>query len=467
MIKSEKLTEFRQQAYLLGRYLRQYKENGEYDSRAEELVNRGLLLRQQFPEEEDPIGFLLHMMSRDEVYEAYDRKHCPILIYKSDPICYGVLNSFADEIAKNLDAMGYLVEIHEVLPGREEELLQYTSLRFRAIIGIQTYAFSIRLGDGRNLHDTMEGPKYNLIFDHPVWLKNHLENAPKDLYVITHDRNYVSFVEKYFPEVKGTFLIPPGGALYPREVEKKYPLTFVGSYHDPCLWQEEFVKANEASNGIAALFLEEAKAHRKQTWEASLQKVVAAKVQRGEMQELSPREFRELLFLVKPVCFIVMCQIREQIIEQILGSGIELHVFGDSWRHEHWKGYSGLILHPQVTPEESLKVYRQSKLSLNIMSWHKDSMTERVANMMINRCLVVSDESGYLVERYGGEEPDMLLFDLEKIRELPGQIRYYLEHDNKRRATVERAYQKAIQDETWEKRTGEIVKAIKNSCVYL
>ncbi|MBQ1597642.1 MAG: glycosyltransferase family 1 protein, partial [Lachnospiraceae bacterium] len=109
----------------------------------------------------------------------------------------------------------------------------------------------------------------------------------------------------------------------------------------------------------------------------------------------------------------------------------------------------------------------QSKLSLNIMSWHKDSMTERVANMMINRCLVVSDESGYLVERYGGEEPDMLLFDLEKIRELPGQIRYYLEHDNKRRATIERAYQKAIQNETWEKRTGEIVKAIKNSCVYL
>ena len=154
MPNNKEIEEYRQQAYCLGRYYSVYKADGTYDQRAQELVERGLLLRQQTTE--DPAEFLMHMMSRDEVYDAYDSVHCPILIYKSDPICYGVLNGFADAIADRLDAMGYLVELFELIPGREDELLQFTGLRFRAVLGIQTYAFSIRFQDGRNLHDEIK-----------------------------------------------------------------------------------------------------------------------------------------------------------------------------------------------------------------------------------------------------------------------------------------------------------------------
>ena len=466
MPNNKEIEEYRQQAYCLGRYYSVYKADGTYDQRAQELVERGLLLRQQTTE--DPVEFLMHMMSRDEVYDAYDSVHCPILIYKSDPICYGVLNGFADAIADRLDAMGYLVELFELIPGREDELLQFTGLRFRAVLGIQTYAFSIRFQDGRNLHDEIKGPKINLIFDHPIWLKHHLEKGPKDQFVITHDKNYVTFIEDYFPEVKKTFWIPPGGSLWPAREEKEYPLTFVGSYHDADLWQGEYETAQEISGGIAAEFMEEARSHLHWPWEKSMRRVVERRVRANVMAEPTGKEFRELLYLCKPVCFIVMCRIREKIIETILDSGLELHVFGDSWRGGHWKNYTNLVIHPQVSPEESLAIYSRSRLSLNIMSWHKDSMTERIANMMLNHCVVVSDESDYLAAHYGNNtENDMILFDLEKISEIPDRIRYYLQHDTERDAMAERAYEKASFEETWEKRTGEIVKAIENSCNFL
>jgi spore maturation protein CgeB len=158
-----------------------------------------------------------------------------------------------------------------------------------------------------------------------------------------------------------------------------------------------------------------------------------------------------------------MCRIREQIIEEILNSGQRLHVFGDSWKCGHWAKYPNLICHPAVSPEEGLRIYRQSKLSLNIMSWHKDSMTERIANMMMNHCVVVTDESGYLVDNYK-EDRDMLLFDLEKIDRLPQLIQYYLTHEDERCAIEKRAYQKALSRESWERRTAEILRAIEISC---
>ncbi|SDW21269.1 Glycosyl transferases group 1 [Lachnospiraceae bacterium KHCPX20] len=461
MSYTKEIEEYRQQAYLFGRYYNIYKADGTYDQRAQELVEQGLLLHRQSTE--NPVEFLMHMMSRDEVYDAYDREHCPILIYKSDPICYGVLNGFADEIANCLDAMGYLVELFELVPGREEELLQFAGLRFRAVLGIQTYAFSIRFQDGSNLHDRIKGPKINLIFDHPIWLKQHLENGPKDQFVITHDKNYVTFIEEFFPEVKKTFWIPPGGSLWTAEEKKEYSLTFVGSYHDPALWQGEYERAKEHSDGIAEEFMKEAGEHLHWTWERSLGSVIEKRVRAGAMEEPSPKEFRELLYLCKPVCFIVMCRIREQIIEEILNSGQRLHVFGDSWKCDHWEKYPNLICHPAVSPEESLCIYRQSKLSLNIMSWHKDSMTERIANMMMNHCVVVTDESGYLVDNYK-EDRDMLLFDLEKIDRLPQLIHYYLTHEDERCAIEKRAYQKALSRESWERRTAEILRAIEISC---
>lgn len=39
--------------------------------------------------------------------------------------------------------------------------------------------------------------------------------------------------------------------------------------------------------------------------------------------------------------------------------------------------------HPNVTVVESLKIWKQPKLSLNVMLWHKGGYAERMANIVL------------------------------------------------------------------------------------
>lgn len=81
---------------------------------------------------------------------------------------------------------------------------------FQAIIGIQSYLFSVKMKDEVHyLHEYLYGPKYNFIFDHPIWMKQHLMHHYPDFHVLTHDENYVTFLQKYFK--KEAVLFPPAG----------------------------------------------------------------------------------------------------------------------------------------------------------------------------------------------------------------------------------------------------------------
>lgn len=71
-------------------------------------------------------------------------------------------------------------------------------------------------------------------------------------------------------------------------------------------------------------------------------------------------------------------------------------VFGDSWTHCPLRKYPNLICHPGVTVEEGLHVWRQSRMSLNVMSWHKSGFTERMAGIMMAGAVLVTDNTGYL-----------------------------------------------------------------------
>ena len=85
------------------------------------------------------------------------------------------------------------------------------------------------------------------------------------------------------------------------------------------------------------------------------------------------------------------------------------------------------------------------------MAWHKDGFTERIANSMLYRSIVVSDRSICLEEQYkDGEE--LILFDLMDLSRLPDQIRTLLQDDKRREEIAERAYQRAIAEDTWDQR---------------
>ena len=169
--------------------------------------------------------------------------------------------------------------------------------------------------------------------------------------------------------------------------------------------------------------------------------------------------FVELMFQIKPVCFVVMSYLREKILDTIAEAGLPLHVYGDSFRTGRYANVSSFVRHAEVTPEESLRVFARSKISLNIMSWHKAGMTERIANMMLNRAVVVTDDSAYLRDNYCAGE-DYVRFSLTEIERVPEILRALLEDEERCRSIAENAFPKASQKEIWKQRAEELLTLI-------
>lgn len=459
--------EYRLSCYALARYQDIYRQSGAFNEEATRLIQEGMTLGQE------ELSFLEAMISHGPEYEEMDKAHCPILIYVGDPLCYGVLDAFGKSLGAELDKMGYIVEYYDVEANGLSGLADYVGKRFKAILGLQTYVFSALASDRQNLHDMIIGPKFNMILDHPVWLMGHLLNGPKDYHVLTHDDNYVHFVEKYYPVIKSTHLLPPAGTEIPGAAteRKEFDISFVGSYHDWRLWKKEAAGINRMTGGIARRFMHYMIKHTSEPWETGLMNTLQLLGASEVSKRLSdteypdplnnPDDFRQLLFEIKAVCFIVMSYYREKIMDRIVESGIKVHVFGKSWSQNRYKNVKSFIRHGDVTPEESLRIYARSKLSINIMSWHKAGMTERIANMMLNRTCVITDDSAYLTSQYTPGE-DYLSIDLNNIDAIPGQIQSLLDDPIRQAKMTERAYEKASKKETWAERARLLSKIIES-----
>jgi spore maturation protein CgeB len=155
-----------------------------------------------------------------------------------------------------------------------------------------------------------------------------------------------------------------------------------------------------------------------------------------------------------------MTYYREKIIRTILDAGLTLHVFGDSWKTPALCVYPNLVIHPEAEGQDALKLYAQSKISLNIMSWHKDGMTERIANSMMNRAVVLTDPSTYLTEHYE-DGREIVYYHLTRLDELPGKIKRLLSDDDYRETIAENGFKTAAAHDTWDDRAAEFLEILE------
>ncbi len=373
-----------------------------------------------------------------------------VLIYKGTDICYNILNEFAEQFGEALKRQGCTVLYYDVEKEGLSSLVQYMGQEFTAIVGFQTYAFDPYLESRKCfLHDLFGGLKFNFQLDHPIWMRAHYEKGPRDYYVLTHDRNYQAFIKQYYHGVKEALLLPPGG-VKPDEgaplPEKTKDLIFLGTYNDYRELLDLIRKSDRKTRFLAGAFLLEMTKHPNQTAEDALKKVL-----RQRKYTVSDEDFLNTLDSLKPMINCAMIYYREKTVRTLLDDGISLIVYGDTWKKAPFADHPLLTIVPSVTPEESLNELAYAKMSLNVMAWHKDGFTERIANSMLYRSIVVSDRSTCLEEQYkDGEE--LVLFDLTEIASLSERIRELLDDDRQREAMAERAYQRAIAEDTWDQR---------------
>lgn len=437
--------------YVAGKYSRELQENGVFNAVLQTLLDEAAIAGRQ----QETLAFLEQMIGQKDAYWHIEEGSKPILVYKGDTICHNVLNIFAEQFGLALEHAGKRVIYFDCEKEALSNLTNYMYQHFQAVIGVQSYLFSIKMQDEIHyLHEYIYGPKYNFIFDHPVWMRQHLLHQYPDFYVLTHDENYAAFTKRYFH--REAFLFPPAGmtSITAATPERIYDLSFIGTYGS---YQHELTlicQMDRDKRFLANKFLLKMRQNPDITSEQAFETVLK---ERGTV--LTDDEFLDAFYEMRRVIYCVMHYYRDRVLRTILESGIRLDVFGDSWENCPLRCYPNLICHPNVTVEESLTIWQQSKLSLNIMSWHKGGFTERMANIMLAGAVLVTDDTTYLHNRYDAE--DLLVFRLKDREKLPQQIKQLLSEEPLRQQMAQNGMRKTKAAHTWDKRAEQFLELLQ------
>lgn len=439
--------------YLIGRYKDELLSMKCFDDAVLGIISSG---------KEMMVQYLEKMLAREkEFYDLYDCTQ-PILIYRGSEVCYNVLDTFAKSLGHALGELGQCVEYFDMSKQQMNELAGYAGRRFKAVIGMQTYMFSVKWEEGYGksgfVHDSIDAPKYHFVFDHPVWLREHLKQIPHGTCILTPDGNYAEFVKKYYGH-PARFLPPAGNEMFCGNGERDYDVVFLGGYGNDLA---EKLWAIRRENKNRAYFLNR--------YILRMQKELSQTPERAFQKTLefygivyTKKQFTDMFYEERWVISHLADYYRNKVIETLLNAGISLHVFGDSWKRNHMWEKKGIIWHEAAIGKDALEVYARAKISLNIMTWHKDGFTERIANAMLQKSVVVTDRTTYLEKNFVSGE-DLLMFDLRNLEELPERIIALLHDEERRKRIAENGYKKAVQHHTWDNRARKILGWIEEDC---
>ncbi len=457
--------------YIVSRYKKQLLERLLFDAAVQSIIDAA----QAAGCRDEICTVLSGMLTEDAYYRYLYQGSQPFLIYKGADVCYNMLNVFAQELGCALQKQGYLVEYFDVAAEDFTESYRFIGRSYQAGIGVQSYMFSARLnGDGGFLHDKIDGPKYNFVFDHPVRFEQHLKETPANLTILSLDRNYVAFAKKYYG-VNACFF-PPGGnaaenaaiqtassmaavqaavsSTVPMAAPRRYAVTFVGTYFDNTAEVRDGLRNMERKERflVNRLWL----IMRKQPY-LPAEKALELALKYYKM-ELPGQEFLRLLCDRMKYVVFMSHYYRRKMIGALVRAGIKVDVFGKSWHTSALCAHPNFIWHDiDLSPEESNRVYGQSKIVLNIMSWHKDGITERVINGMLAGAVVLTERNPYMEEEFGDGE-DVVLYDLDDLDALPGKVRELLADAGRMETIARRGQEKAYAGHTWDCRAAGLAE---------
>lgn len=418
-----------------------------------------------YPEEERALD-----LYRDIVGECEWRSSAPVLIIYGVTYCYNILNDILHGLEKALNRAGIKTIAYNEQEGDVAGLLEYDGKTFSAIIGIQTYLFGVYLEDrGQYLIDRLNGPKYNIITDHPIWLRNIITKSSPDVWFLTHDENYVRFINNYYG--RGLCFVWPPAAHDASDVadgnlkdinERKYDISFIGTYGD---YRTKLAFLDEIGEGqmvLAKQFYDRMIAEPNLTAEEALLAVLSDNGYTTNPDEedcIPDAQFLDMLDACKPMIQAAMYYYREKTVEALLTAGLTVNIWGETW-NEYKDKYLGesnksnLIIHSDVTPDEAYEIMCDSKLSLNVMAWHKGGFTERIASSMQAGCVVVTDKTTYEGLR---TSENLIMFDLaDELDVLPEVVKKLLADEKKLTRISLNAIDFVAENHSWEVRVGEL-----------
>lgn len=391
------------------------------------------------------------------------------------------LDFFSDLIKKEFEKRGdevFMVHMNH-FEENKMDFIRFLSVKPDLVICYNNAAFSLEVIPGKSFWDTLGTPVVNILFDHPGAYWNILEKAPKVCIPACVDRNHLTFLERFLPNLQSGVFMPHCGLELPGDVipwsERKIDVLYVGkpSYkvYDEDFFADKimkFLKANMSYTVEAAVeavvngfSIEELDGFfpdvRKVLESLGLysQGIGASDIEAMERESYIETALRKYNYLHE----YLTSGHRRMLIKQLVEAEIDVTVFGN------WENEKDLLANPHfhfggyISPLECVEKMRDSKIVLNSMPWFKDGNHDRICHGMLQKAVVVTETSKYIEERFtDGQE--LRLFTLEQLEAgdiVPGIVKEVLCGPGKAAEMAECGYRSARENDTMERRIETLV----------
>ena len=341
-----------------------------------------------------------------------------------------------------------------------------------AVVTFNNIGYNLSFSEGKNIWEEKNIPYYNILMDHPFHYDQPLRHAPKTSRIFCTDRNHVTYLKRFYPELAHVDFLPHAGMeadiSRPSEAGTCY-LSYGKEVSHPCIKERQIdvLYAGGLSKYVAEGLVPDLGEIQEYDAFALTQEVLKNLIQNPYQTtedvvetyfqsigiQYSDEELCRQITKLRFLDSFATSYYREQSVRLLVEHGIKVAVFGGGWDQCEWADnpnllYGGKVLAPQV-----LELMNHSKIVLNTMTWYKNGIHDRIINGMLAKSVVVTDTSQYLKEEQKKmADTGFVTFELPEIQHLPGIVEDLLQQADKMQAIADCGYLYAKNNHTWIKR---------------
>lgn len=291
--------------------------------------------------------------------------------------------------------------------------------------------------------------------DHPASIMDRLDNLNDRCIVFACDEFHEEYIKKFYPNIGYAKFIPLSGNYFKTHIpydERKMDIVFTGTYKKPEKIDEEILKElNDISLTYAKYMINSMIEDPTQDLEQCLRNTLE-----NFGQSVTEKRFHELAYKFSYTDWYAKFYYRDKLLRTLLRSGLSIHVFGNGWEDFDGEERQNLIIE-KGNYYVAQKAVANAKIALNIMPWFKAGFQERIATAMFSGTVAVTDNSKYITENFI-DGKDIILYDLERLDELPQKIKEILKNQEKAQQIAQNGQIHAMLSLSWQHRVTEMLQ---------
>ncbi len=365
-------------------------------------------------------------------------------------------SAFADYLRdKSINV--YIVDVNDENTYRSNGFYEVCSKRNTVAFTFNNVLFRLNHMLGLDFWKERNIPVFDYIVDHPRYYADTMLDPVCDLYVFALDRDHVNYISNYYPKVKGAYFSPNGGtkidnsiALKNREIDVLYMGNCKPAWEFPQI--DMFPEGIDFFNGVLKYLL----TNPMLTTEDAIQLFFddnRITVDNNHMIKINTEYAQFIENLVRRYYMLEAMKALDE-------AGVDVHVYGDGWVDEEYPFSDHIHLHGRISLIKLMNLIGSAKISLCFIPWFKNGCSEKNFDSMLNGCLVVSDQSGYLTEKYR-DGYNIVYFDLNNPKQMAQDVKWLLTNISQAEVIAKRGYETAVKYDTWSCRFDRVMNVMQ------